>query len=200
MQVLYARPQQVWGSYALSGKRVVDLALVILCAPLWLPLIALLWLGSWIEAGQGFYIEKRVGFGGQLFNCFKIRTMHCDVARGCAAIKSANDPRVTRWGRLLRRSSLDELPQLICVLKGEMSLVGPRPVPLPELSRYGAHQMRYLALRPGLTGLWQVSGRNALPYSARVALDLRYGAQVSFRTDMGILLATLREIWRMSGR
>ncbi|MGB7319736.1 MAG: sugar transferase, partial [Planktotalea sp.] len=85
-------------------------------------------------------------------------------------------------------------------LKGEMSLVGPRPVPAEELHRYGTLQGYSLALRPGLTGLWQVSGRNALPYGARVALDARYGGQLSFVQDARILLATCREVWRMSGR
>ncbi|MEN8935313.1 MAG: sugar transferase, partial [Planktotalea arctica] len=86
------------------------------------------------------------------------------------------------------------------VLKGEMSLVGPRPVPASELRRYGVQAPRYLALRPGLTGLWQVSGRNALPYGSRVALDVRYAHEMSFIGDLAILLATTREVWRMSGR
>ncbi len=188
------------GIYARAGKRTLDLALVLVFAPIWMPLIALLWLLSWLEAGQGFYGEARIGQGGHLFHCMKIRTMRRGTARVCAAHKSKRDPRVTPLGRFLRRTSLDELPQLICVLRGEMSLVGPRPVPEQELARYGAHQFKYLALKPGLTGLWQVSGRNALPYSARVSLDVRYGAGVSLREDMRILLATFGEIWRMSGR
>jgi exopolysaccharide production protein ExoY len=122
------------------------------------------------------------------------------AARGCAAFKRRYDPRVTSIGRLMRRASLDELPQLICVLKGEMSLVGPRPVPATELTRYGAAQDQYQSVRPGLSGLWQVSGRNALPYPDRIALDVRYSRNVSFVLDLKILCATLREIWRMSGR
>lgn len=200
MQVLYARPFALHRPYAHWGKRGLDLTLVCLCAPLWLPLLGLLWLMSFMEAGQGFYSEPRVGRGGHIFTCLKIRTMRRGTKRGCAAHKARSDPRVTPLGRVLRRSSLDELPQLICVLRGEMSLVGPRPVPARELDRYGAQQSSYLALRPGLTGLWQVSGRNALPYSARVALDVRYGAQISLLGDIRILLATLCEVCRMSGR
>ena len=100
----------------------------------------------------------------------------------------------------MRRSSLDELPQLICVLKGEMSLVGPRPVPASELKRYEMERGRYLSVRPGLTGLWQVSGRNALPYPVRIALDVRYARAPTLAEDIRILRATLREIWCMSGR
>ena len=200
MQVLYARPFIFHRSYALGGKRALDLALTCLFAPLWLPLLCALWLLSFLEAGQGFYSEPRVGRGGRLFTCLKIRTMRRGAPRGCAAHKVRCDPRVTRLGRMLRRTSLDELPQLICVLRGEMSLVGPRPVPMGELRRYGAQQSKYLALRPGLTGLWQVSGRNALPYSARVALDVRYSQQLNLIGDLRILLATLREICRLSGR
>lgn len=200
MQLLYARPFAVYRPYALLGKRALDLALVCLFAPLWLPLLCALWLVSFLEAGQGLYSEPRVGRGGRMFTCLKIRTMRRGTARGCAAHKSRCDPRVTPLGRMLRRTSLDELPQLICVLRGEMSLVGPRPVPMDELRRYGAQQSKYLALRPGLTGLWQVSGRNALPYAARVGLDVRYSQQLNLIGDLRILLATLREVCRLSGR
>jgi exopolysaccharide production protein ExoY len=122
------------------------------------------------------------------------------ASRPCAAHKGSHDARITTIGRFLRRSSLDELPQLICVLKGEMSLVGPRPVPASELRRYGIDRGHYLSLRPGLTGLWQVSGRNALPYSARIALDVRYSRAPTLVEDSKILCATFWEVWRMSGR
>jgi len=200
MQTVGILPWRGGGTYVHGGKRAFDLALVICAAPLWVPLTCLLWFISWLEAGQGFYSEMRIGQSGHLFRCFKIRTMRRDTVRLCAAYKAKRDPRVTPFGRFLRCSSLDELPQLICVLRGEMSLVGPRPVPAVELTRYGARQSQYLALRPGLTGLWQVSGRNALPYAARVALDARYGAQLSFLEDLRILRATFSEVLRMSGR
>lgn len=140
MQALLARPWQVSGFYTLGGKRVFDVTVVVLLSPLWLPIVALLWVLSWLEAGQGFYSDVRVGQGGHAFQCWKIRTMRRETSRGCAIDKMRFDPRITPLGHILRRSSLDELPQLICVLKVEMSLVGPRPVPAIELPLYGIHQ------------------------------------------------------------
>lgn len=188
------------GLYARFGKRAFDLAFVILLFPVWGLLIVLLWLLAWLETGFGSFADERVGQFGRRFQCLKIRTMRPGAQRRCAAYKCAQDPRITRLGRILRRSSLDELPQLWCVLKGEMSLVGPRPVPAVELNRYGAQQKAYLQMRPGLTGLWQVSGRNSLSYSTRIALDARYARSVSFLGDLKILCATLREVVQLSGR
>lgn len=195
-----ALPWRITGLYARGGKRGFDLALVLGLAPLWAPLVLLCWGASRLEAGRGFYAEPRVGRHGRLFQCLKIRTMPPDLPRACAVHKPVHDPCLTPLGRFLRRSSLDELPQLFCVLRGEMSLVGPRPVPPFELPLYGMAQHHYLSLRPGLTGPWQVSGRNALPYARRVELDARYARSPTLQGDLRILLATLREIWRMSGR
>ena len=203
MQARLMRRVPMWGVvgiYGGGGKRVFDLCCVSATTPIWVPLICVLWFVSWLEARQGFYQDNRIGRDGRAFRCLKIRTMVRDAPRRCAAFKWQNDPRITRVGRFLRRSSLDELPQLICVLKGEMSLVGPRPVPAGELRRYGMSGARYLSVRPGLTGLWQVSGRNALPYKSRIAMDVRYASDISLRGDMAILRATCREVWRMSGR
>jgi lipopolysaccharide/colanic/teichoic acid biosynthesis glycosyltransferase len=105
--------------------------------------------------------------------------------------KLKNDPRITPIGKFLRRSSLDELPQFINVLKGEMSVVGPRPIVWDELERYGRNMDQVLSVRPGLTGLWQVSGRNNLPYETRVKLDLFYARNRSFWLDLGIILRTI---------
>ena len=203
MQARLIRRVSFWGTagiYAQGGKRVFDLCCVSATAPIWVPLICVLWFVSWLEARQGLYQDHRVGQNGRAFKCLKIRTMVRGTSRQCAAYKRCDDVRITRVGRILRRSSLDELPQLICVLKGEMSLVGPRPVPAGELRRYGMSGARYLSVRPGLTGLWQVSGRNALPYKTRVALDVRYASDISLKGDLAIFLATCREVWRMSGR
>ena len=203
MQVRLMRRASLWsatGIYAQGGKRVFDLCCVSATAPIWVSLICVLWFVSWLEARQGFYQDHCVGQNGRAFRCLKIRTMVRGTSRQCAAYKRCDDPRITKIGRFMRRSSLDELPQLICVLKGEMSLVGPRPVPSNELNRYGMAKTRYLSVRPGLTGLWQVSGRNALPYKSRIAMDVRYANGLSLRGDMAILLATCREVWRMSGR
>lgn len=186
--------------YARSGKRALDIAVSLALLPLWLPLLAVLWLLAWLEAGQGFYSEIRVGQDGHSFRCWKIRTLMPGVPRSCAAEKSGIDPRTSRLGRFLRRSSLDELPQFVAVLTGQMSLVGPRPVPHTELLRYGTRIAQYKRMRPGLTGLWQVSGRNATTYGQRICLDARYANAISFWLDVTILCATLREIVRMSGR
>lgn len=186
--------------YERFGKRLFDLVFVLALLPFWLPLSAILWLLAWLETGIGCFADERVGQFGHRFQCLKIRTMRPDTPLRCVAYKCAKDPYITRLGRILRRSSLDELPQLWCVLKGEMSLVGPRPVPALELDRYGMQRNFYLQMRPGLTGLWQVSGRNALSYKKRIELDMRYARSVSFLGDLKILCATLREVVRLSGR
>ena len=186
--------------YRVYGKRVLDIVLVFCAVPVWLPLVGLLWILAWLESGVGLYVDMRVGRFGALFRCVKIRTMQPDTSRECAAVKPLYDPRITRLGMFLRRASLDELPQLWCVFKGEMSLVGPRPVPETELRLYRGHRACYLQMRPGLTGLWQVSGRNALSYDTRIALDIAYAQNVTFGKDLRILRATFLEIWRLNGR
>ncbi len=115
-------------------------------------------------------------------------------------MKTQVDPRSSALGRFLRRSSLDELPQFWAVLQGHMSLVGPRPVPMSELARYGPARQSYLSARPGLTGLWQVSGRNSVSYERRVFLDRSYCTDVGLRVDLTCLVATLREVWGLRGR
>ncbi len=141
---------------------------------------------------------------------YKFRTMYVDAEARLAEIRHLNqyddvlfkirdDPRVTRIGRILRRFSLDEIPQLVNVLLGQMSLVGPRP-PLPrEVAVYPADVRRRLAVKPGLTGLWQVSGRSDLPWEEAVKLDLRYVENWSFSLDLMILLRTLSAVCRASG-
>lgn len=155
--------------------------------------------------GPVFHRQTRQGRHNHPFVMWKFRTMVVDAERLKARLAAANendgpmfkmrrDPRVTRLGRLLRRSSLDELPQLINVLKGDMSLVGPRP-PLPdEVSRYDERELRRLAVRPGLTGLWQVSGRSDLSWQETVSLDLWYVDNWSVATDMGLMARTLRAV------
>ena len=158
------------------------------------------------DGGPAFFAHQRVGRGGKLFGCMKFRSMVIDsqarlealLANGPAARaeweatrKLKNDPRITRIGRFLRSTSLDELPQLINVLRGEMSLVGPRPVQEAEIDRYyGASAAHYMAVRPGITGLWQVSGRSETSYESRVALDVAYVSRPSMIADLTILLRT----------
>jgi lipopolysaccharide/colanic/teichoic acid biosynthesis glycosyltransferase len=158
------------------------------------------------RSGRGvIYRHKRVGHGGRTFYCLKFRTMvpNADqvlreLLEGNSELqaewvrdhKLRNDPRVTSLGRFLRRTSLDELPQLLNVLRGEMSLVGPRPVVREELLRYGRNVNTYLAAKPGITGLWQVTGRNNTDYRRRVVLDTYYVRNQSLLLDLYILLKT----------
>lgn len=181
------------------------IALVLLCAlsPLLLTIAFFIWQKDGAPIVFGHY---RVGCGGKLFRCLKFRTMLRDSERILADLlrddpesrlewhadqKLLNDPRITSVGRFLRSSSLDELPQLLNVVRGEMLLVGPRPVTVAELTRYGRLRWHYLSVRPGITGLWQVSGRNNTTYEERVALDAHYVENRSLLGDIGILLRTI---------
>jgi exopolysaccharide production protein ExoY len=166
------------------------------------------------DGGPATFGHYRVGAGGQLFRCLKFRTMRVDAERVLAGIlasdadlreewrrsfKLAQDPRVTRIGRWLRRSSLDELPQLFNVLRGDMALVGPRPITMTELRLYGPARWQYLSVLPGMTGLWQVSGRNRLSYERRVQLDEEYVAQRSLWLDFRILTRTILVVLTRDG-
>ena len=187
-------------------KRALDIlgagALLLLAAPAF----ALLALLIRADGGPAFYAHERVGRGDRRFGCLKFRSMVTDSQARLATLLDADaaaraeweatrklkdDPRVTRTGRFLRATSLDELPQLLNVLRGEMSLVGPRPVVPAELDRYGEARVYYLQVRPGLTGLWQVSGRSDLDYARRVALDAWYVRNWTLWHDVLILLKTL---------
>lgn len=137
--------------------------------------------------GGAFFLQERVGMGGRVFKVWKFRTM---VAGDNPVFPDAS--RITRVGRILRRTSLDELPQLINVALGDMSVVGPRPTLQYQVDRYDDHQLRRLDVRPGLTGLAQVNGRNALTWSERIDWDIQYTVQQSVRLDLAILRRTLR--------
>ncbi|MDF0601689.1 sugar transferase [Psychromarinibacter sp. C21-152] len=175
---------------------------LVLFAPV-MALIALLILAT--ERGPVLYGHTRVGAGGRSFRCLKFRTMRTDsqetldeilltdpIAREewRTSFKFDRDPRVTRLGDFLRRSSLDELPQIWNVLRGDMSLVGPRPITAKEAPMYGPHFAAYLSVRPGVTGLWQVSGRSDTTYDERVALDLAYVDSAGLWQDLGIICRT----------
>ncbi|NVO27981.1 sugar transferase [Donghicola sp. C2-DW-16] len=201
-------------SYEGALKRVADIVLAILLLPILLPIIGVFYLIVRMDGGPGFYGHTRVGREGKPFKCWKLRSMVTDSQTRLAEylasnpeaaaewerdFKLRNDPRITRIGNFLRKSSLDELPQIWNVLKGEMSLVGPRPVTKEELVRYGAQQWAYLMMRPGVTGLWQVSGRNDISYDERVALDARYCREVSPVKDIVILFSTIGAITNRTG-
>ena len=186
-------------------KRLMDMtiALTILFAllPLMLMISVIIKLDS---KGSVFYRRKVVGRGGRAFRAFKLRTMITDaelpsVEEFKKNIKMKEDPRTTRVGRLLRKTSIDELPQLLNVLKGDMSLVGPRMISFPELEKFGVWQEKILSVKPGLTGLWQVSGRSDLPYEERVRLNLYYIEHRSLLTDLRILARTIPTVLSMRG-
>ncbi len=178
------------------------LALVLL-----LPFMALIALVVYLEdGGPVLFSQSRLGFGGRSFRCLKFRSMSVNAEARLAALldqsdevraewerrhKLKVDPRITRVGRVLRKLSLDELPQLFNVLAGDMTLVGPRPIVQAEIWRYGARFKHYCSVRPGLTGLWQVSGRSDASYRARVAMDVIYARKRTAVLDLKILVATI---------
>ena len=162
--------------------------------------------------GPVLYAHPRLGRQGRIFKCLKFRTMAPDAAERLAALlvsdpqaakewresqKLRHDPRVTAFGRFLRKSSLDELPQFWNVLVGDMSLVGPRPITRAELERYGKQRRYYLLVRPGITGLWQVSGRSNTNYERRIAFDRTYVENWSMADDIAIVLKTVPAVLSM---
>ncbi len=197
------------------GKRAIDLLISITALPVVLILVAVVAiLVKASSPGPIFYRHVRVGVKKQPFGLWKFRTMihqsdHIfwnHLAESPEARrewlcyrKLKRDPRITKIGSFLRRTNLDELPQILNVLLGDMSLVGPRPVVEEELSRYGAGSTLYAAVLPGITGLWQVSGRGSLPYERRVALDVEYVSTWSFTRDLLVLTKTLNAVWTCRG-
>jgi exopolysaccharide production protein ExoY len=196
------------------AKRVLDVFGAIVLAVVFSPLILAIAILMRREGGSIIYKHRRVGRDGRGFECLKFRTMvpNADqvlreLLERDSAIKAEwlrdhklrCDPRVTRLGRFLRRTSLDELPQLWNVMRGEMSLVGPRPVVREELLRYGRNVRTYLSAKPGITGLWQVKGRNDTDYRRRVVLDTYYVRNQNLLLDLYILLKTTRVVLGGSG-
>jgi exopolysaccharide biosynthesis polyprenyl glycosylphosphotransferase len=200
--------QEEW---KLLVKRLMDVASVVLMVPLLLPLVGLIALAIKLDSpGPVFFAQDRVGLHKRRFRMLKFRTMvvgadqllaqleHLNEATG-PIFKIANDPRITRVGRVLRRTSLDELPQLFHVLTGEMSLVGPRPMSLRDVDLFdqGIQRKRF-SVKPGLTCLWQISGRSDLPFSKWLELDLAYIERWSLSLDIEILLKTMPAV--LSGK
>jgi len=186
------------------AKRTLDIGvaggLLLLLLPLWLAIAALIRL----DGGPALYWQSRVGRWGREFRFPKFRSMVVDSDRLRVQLESTNehggngvtfklenDPRITRVGRWLRRTSLDEMPQLWCVLTGDMSLVGPRPALPAEVARYTVAQRRRLEATPGLTCIWQVSGRSQIPFEGQLVMDLEYIRTRSFRLDLVLLLKTI---------
>lgn len=194
-------------SRAATLMRARDVCVGLVLLILFLPLIVILAIMvKFADIGPPFYAHVRVGQNGRPFRCYKLRSMYWNAeerlnqllrdnpglrsewARGR---KLQNDPRVTRLGALLRSSSLDELPQLFNVLNGTMSLVGPRPIVQDELRMYGRHARYYLECKPGLTGVWQVTGRSGASYRRRIAADRLYARRKSLAFDWNILFSTI---------
>lgn len=190
---------------------VVSLLALVMIAPLLLMVAVIILL---TDTGPIFFSQRRVGRGGQLFSCYKFRSMVTDADNRLAEYlmkfpearaewdrdhKLRSDPRITGIGRFLRKSSIDELPQLFNVLRGDMSLVGPRPIVPGEIVRYGRYIADYCAVKPGITGLWQVSGRNDVSYRRRVALDTCYARSRSLWFDLRIVAKTIPAVLLASG-
>nr|WP_209838260.1 sugar transferase [Rubellimicrobium aerolatum] len=198
--------------YRRVAKRALDVLVVLLAFPIVLPLVLLLALVVAMEGGKPFYTQDRVGRGGRVFRIWKLRSMVRDAdarleehlrndtaarAEWDETQKLKADPRITRVGHILRKSSLDELPQLWNVLKGDMSLVGPRPMMPSQTELYPG--TAYFQMRPGITGPWQVSERNGTSFAARASYDNAYLNSLSFGEDVRILAATVRVILRATG-
>ena len=196
-------------------QRASDLALSTILLFAAIPFMLAVAAAIYIEdGGPIFFVQPRLGRDGRLFGCFKFRSMapraedlleHILVDNGAArkewvaTQKLQHDPRVTRVGAFIRKYSLDELPQLVNILMGDMSLIGLRPIIESEIERYGRRIAYYYARRPGLTGLWQVSGRSDTGYRARVAMDVIYARRQRVALDLRILAATIPAVFRGRG-
>ena len=196
----------------LISKRVIDVLIafpVLLIVLIPMGLITLL---IKLESpGPAIYVHKRIGKNGASIGLLKFRSMFVNAdemitsfspeqkAEWEANFKLANDPRITRVGKILRKSSLDELPQLINILKGELSIVGPRPVVMEELERYGDNKDKFLSVTPGLTGYWQAYARSTCSYEQRMEMELHYAENASFWWDIKIMFATVGTVLRGKG-
>ncbi len=197
---------------AWSLKRVFDVTAVLAAAPVVVPIMAVLALGVALDGGKPFYGQERVGKDRRVFRMWKLRSMVPDADARMEACLAANpdmrrewnetqklkcDPRITRFGRIIRKCSLDELPQLWNVLKGDMSLVGPRPMMLSQQALYPSTV--YFRMRPGITGYWQTSARNDTSFAARAEFDAAYDRDLSFSTDLKLLGRTVKTVMHGTG-
>lgn len=213
IQTRLAMQSKLAAPYRTMGKRILDMTLVVLMAPSVLLVVAVLCLLIVLDGAAPFYRQRRVGRGGKEFSMWKLRSMVPNADTQLAAYldqnpearaewdrdqKLTHDPRITRVGRLIRRTSLDELPQLWNVLKGEMSLVGPRPMMPCQRSLYPGNE--YYEMAPGITGLWQTSVRNESSFADRAAFDAQYHNTLSLGMDLRLLAATVRVVLNATGR
>lgn len=208
-----ARPPGKDGYAGSLTKRALDLLICAATLTFFAPLMLLIAIAIRMT-GPVFFKQKRIGRDGKLFHVYKFRTMAVDAEQRLADLLAADpvarlewetlrklthDPRITLLGKFLRLSSLDELPQLINVMIGDMSIVGPRPIVPSEAVMYGHRIVAYCRVKPGLTGMWQVSGRNGTTYRRRVALDVCYSRRASLALDLWILLKTIPAVLKADG-
>jgi len=200
--------------YVRYGKRLLDLAIVTTALPFVIPIALVAALANAVSGNPVFYTQKRLGRHGRVFRIWKLSTMRPNADKMLNALlennperrrewettqKLKNDPRVTRVGAVLRRTSMDEIPQLFNVLKGDMSLLGPRPMMLDQVEIYGPTLPVYLSLRPGISGKWQVSERNDAHFRRRAQIDAEYARDLSLKTDLILVWETLRTLIRSTG-
>lgn len=190
-----------------SPKRIFDVVVASIALVFVSPLLLIVALAIRLQDGEkALYSQPRWGRNGETFECLKLRTMVPNAAEKLQAVldsdpeakrewdltqKLTNDPRITPLGKFIRATSIDELPQLVNIIRGDMSIVGPRPIPLYERSKYGEDFVHYCSVRPGLTGLWQISGRSNTTYTERVELDKEYVQKRTFWGDILIMLKTV---------
>ncbi len=199
------------GRSYLVAKRLFDLTVVFLTSPFWAPILLLIGLAIWIDSpgASVMFFQNRTGRGGKRFSMYKFRSMVSNAEElkqtymhlnelQWPDFKITNDPRITRVGRILRKSSMDELPQLLNVLKGEMTLVGPRPTSFGA-ETYQLWQTERLDVTPGITGLWQVFGRASMEFDDRLRLDIAYIERRSLWLDFNILLKTVTAVFESRG-
>ncbi|MEM6536813.1 MAG: sugar transferase [Pseudomonadota bacterium] len=199
-------PDSAFSRISLPGKRALDIVGALIGLVVFAPLFLVIFLLVRRDGGPALFKHKRVGRDGKEFEMLKFRSMIVNAeemvdkiiandpvrrAEWLETHKFSDDPRVTKIGDFLRRKSFDELPQLWNVLRGDMSLVGPRPIGLDEVVKYGPAYTKFISVRPGLTGLWQVNGRNDLAYQEKVALDVAYLSNLSWSNDVRILFRTV---------
>jgi lipopolysaccharide/colanic/teichoic acid biosynthesis glycosyltransferase len=200
------------GVYRNGLKRFLDIAAIVMAAPVVMPMVAVLAVLVVQDGGPAFYTQQRVGRNGRWFRMWKLRSMVPDAdsrmaehleqhpaarAEWDSTQKLKHDPRITPFGQFLRRTSMDELPQLWNVLIGDMSLVGPRPMMTAQQTLYPG--TAYYGLRPGITGYWQTAGRNATTFEARAGFDTAYEADLSLATDAAVLLRTVGVVMKATG-
>lgn len=206
-KVRRSRPQPARRSGTDAAIRVLDVFISLVALVFFAPIMAVVaTLVHLQDGGRAVFVQRRIGLDGKTFDCLKFRSMVANAEEQLQQLlatdpvarheweteqKLRHDPRITGLGRFLRKSSLDELPQLVNVLRGDMTLVGPRPIVNNEIVRYGRSFRHYCAVKPGITGLWQISGRSEVDYSRRVALDIAFAKNKSLGLYLRILFATV---------